>query len=377
MAKKKYTKKQKKAAEAALRKTPKWIIAVAIVLIIVLVACYFVYDKYYKKSEPPLEAKGAISFHFLTLGNTHSGDCIYIKAGDTDILIDAGSKSSSVPTIAEYVNRYVTDGVLEYVIVTHAHEDHYAGFAGSGSSDTIFDLYDCKTIIDFPMTNNTDDPTAMYERYVAEREAEIAQGAKHYTALECYKNENGASRTYTLADSVTMEVLYNYYYDHKTSNENDYSVCVKFTHGDRNFLFTGDLEKNGEEKLVENNSLTQAELFKAGHHGSKTASTTKLIDVIQPKICVVSAVSCYNEYKQSSKDDYFPAKSVVNNVTKYGGKIYVTSIAAVNALGKTERQDLNGNVVVSSEESGVTVNCSAEYKKTFTEHEWHLTNRAA
>ena len=39
--------------------------------------------------------------HFMTLGNDKAGDSIYIKAGDTDILIDAGSRSGSSSTTIE------------------------------------------------------------------------------------------------------------------------------------------------------------------------------------------------------------------------------------------------------------------------------------
>ena len=92
------------------------------------------------------EISGDLQIHFLELGNYYTGDCVYIKAGDTDVLIDAGSKTSSVPTISAYLDQYVTDNKLEYVIVTHAHEDHYAGFAASTG---IFDLYECEVIIDF------------------------------------------------------------------------------------------------------------------------------------------------------------------------------------------------------------------------------------
>ena len=91
-------------------------------------------ETYYSKSENKVDgsidiADADISIHFLELGNKYTGDCTYIKAGDVDILIDCGSKSNSVSTISSYLKNYVTDGVLEYVIVSHAHQDHYAGFA--------------------------------------------------------------------------------------------------------------------------------------------------------------------------------------------------------------------------------------------------------
>ena len=98
--------------------------------------------------------EGAVSIHFLELGNKYTGDCTYIKVGENiDILIDCGSKSNSISTVTSYLNEYVTDGILEYVIVTHAHEDHYAGFATSTNIQSIFDLFECKNIITFSTTN--------------------------------------------------------------------------------------------------------------------------------------------------------------------------------------------------------------------------------
>ena len=121
-----------------------------------------------------------MSIHFMELGNNSNGDSIYIKAGDTDILIDAGSTAGSATTIQNYINKYCTDGILEYVIVTHADEDHIAAFTRSlNSGGGIFEMYECKTIIDFARTSkNTSVLTTYYER----RDAEVAAGANHYTA---------------------------------------------------------------------------------------------------------------------------------------------------------------------------------------------------
>lgn len=179
---------------------------------------------------------GDFSVHFLELGNKNTGDCIYIRAGDNDILIDAGSKTNSIPVIKTYLDTYVTDGTLEYVIATHAHEDHIAGFAGSDSNPGLFRYYECEVIIDFPLTDSS---SRIYERYVDERDQEVEEGAEHFTALECYNNENGAQRVYQLGENTTMTFLYNYFYEHRASSENDYSVCTLFTHNGKNYLFTG------------------------------------------------------------------------------------------------------------------------------------------
>ena len=141
----------------------------------------------------------------------YTGDSTYIKAGDVDILIDAGSRTGSATTIKSYVDQYCTDGVLEYVIATHADQDHIAGFVGNSSGSTrtgILYQYKVKTLIDFAITTKT---TQVYNNYVAKRDNEVSLGATHYTALECYNNENGASRVINLSEEVKLEILYNYF----------------------------------------------------------------------------------------------------------------------------------------------------------------------
>ena len=108
------------------------------------------------------------------LGNKSSGDCTLIKTGNTEVLIDAGSEKSSAATLVPYISEYCTDGVLEYVIVTHADQDHIAAFVGTNSAPGIFESFECGTIIDFPRTNKD---TQVYKDYVELRDAEAEAGA--------------------------------------------------------------------------------------------------------------------------------------------------------------------------------------------------------
>ena len=353
MASRKSRRYAKKAAREVVKRSPKWVIVTAIILLIIIAGGYFVYTKFFKK---PLPITGELSFHFMMLGNNSSGDSIYVKAGDNDILIDAGSESNSIDDISNYVNQYMDDNTFEYVIITHGDTDHIDGFAVTNGS--IFDLYKCETIITAPRTSKT---SATYNRYLSELNDEKQAGATHYTALECYNNENGGKREYELSEdgSIKMEILYNYYYDHARggSEENDYSVCVQFHHGDRKFIFTGDLEEKGEKYLVQYNNLSQVELYKAGHHGSAGSSTDILLNKIKPKICVVSCAIRENEYG-------FPKESFLSRIAKHTSKVYVTTMAEPEYLTGADKTNgygaMNGNVIVSSssEKESVEVTCS-------------------
>lgn len=286
----------------------------------------FVGNYFYSTPESEKFIAGGISFHFLELGNEYCGDSVFIQCGEYDILIDAGSRSSSASAITSYVDQYVTDGKLEYVIATHADQDHISAFYSTSSSTGVLDYYDVDMIIDFPLSNKD---TKVIKNYREARDAKVASGTKHYTALECYNNENGAQRVYELSNNVTMEILYNYYYENTSSSENNYSVCLMFHRGEEHYLFTGDLEKEGEAKLVEyyknsGNSLPQCKLYKAGHHGSKTSSSKALMEAIKPEIVVVCTVAGSDEYTDVNENK-FPTQIFIDNVAPYTSKVYVTS----------------------------------------------------
>ncbi len=314
------------------------------------------------------EIKGSdLSIHFLMLGNEYTGDSILIKSGDTEVLVDAGSIQSSAGTIVPYVEEYCTDGVLEYVIATHADQDHIAGFVGTKQAPGVFESFVCKTIIDFPLT---DKDTQIYERYCEERAKEVQAGAKHYTALECYQGLNGAKRSYALSDTVTMEFLYQRFYEERTEDENDYSVCMLLNDGTNNYLFTGDLEKDGEMSLITYNDLPKCKLFKAGHHGSKTSSTSELLAIIQPEIVCVCCCCGSGEYTKDVANQ-FPTQDFVNRVAPYTLQVYVTTIVADTEDGFAP---LNGNIVVSAKAGEVKVRCSNN-ATPFKDTDWFKANR--
>ncbi len=310
---------------------------------------------------PPAEklVEGDMTIHFLHLGNASPGDCTLIKVGNTEVLIDAGSTTGSCTTIVPYIRKYCTDGVLEYVIATHADSDHISAFVGTSNSG-IFDSFACGTIIDFP---RTDKDTQILKDYQSLRDKEVRGGATHYTALECYNGENGAARSYTLGEGITMNFLYQEFYETKTSDENDYSVCMLLTQGENNYLFTGDLEHRGEASLIANNELPQCKLFKGGHHGSATSTTTALLEKIRPEIICVC--TCCGDGKYN-----FPAQEFIDRIANYTDKVYVTTMRSSSGAGVP----LNGNIVVVLREGVVSVECSKN-NTLFKDTTWLKNNR--
>lgn len=70
---------------------------------------------------------------------------------------------------------------------------------------------------------------------------------------------------------------------------------------DKNFLFTGDLEEAGESSLIEHYTQLPVDVLKAGHHGSKGASSEAFLAHIQPKLALLSAGK-NNRYKHPHQE---------------------------------------------------------------------------
>lgn len=149
--------------------------------------------------------------------------------------------------------------------------------------------------------------------------------------------------------------------------------CVLINQGDKHFLFTGDLEKSGEEYLVELNDLPEVELFKAGHHGSVTSSNDVLLSAIKPKYIVVCCCAGNSEYT-SNKDNQFPSQAFINRVSLYTEMVYVTSIGAEGYTGEGSFASFNGNIVFTSSKKGIKVECSNN-NIILKNSEWFLQNR--
>lgn len=318
-----------------------------------------------------------LSIHFLELGNKYTGDCTLIKVGATEVLIDAGSRANSITPIYEYVSTYV-EGKLDYIIVTHAHRDHYAGFATSKYEDSLFKKFDCGNIIYFSNTEATADMYGYFKANLEQVKSE--DSAKVYTALECYNNKNGAQREISLGSDVTLEILYQKYYEEDATSENDYSVCCMVNqNNEKYYLFTGDLEEEGEKSLVDHYKTTkgvdlpQVELYKAGHHGSKTSSSSYMLNVIKPKVVCVCCCAGSSEYT-TINENQFPTQAFIDRIAEHTKYVYITTLCI--DYKKASYQSFNGNIVVTANKAdeGVVVTC-ANNNTLLKDSEWFKNNR--
>ena len=204
------------------------------------------------------ETGSNLSVHFLDVGQ---GDATLFICDGEAMLLDAGGTMSGTE-----IQLYLTkNGVekLKYLILTHPDEDHIGG------ADVIITKYDIENVF---MPSYEKD-TKAYEELI---------GALTYRWYSWSTPAVGS--TYALGNSVFTIVAPNRTY----VGENDSSIGILLTHGNNKFLFTGDAEEEAEIDIVTNGINLDCNVYKAGHHGSKTSSSAALLAAATPDYVVVS-----------------------------------------------------------------------------------------
>ncbi len=74
-----------------------------------------------------------------------------------------------------------------------------------------------------------------------------------------------------------------------SGERNSGSVTIFANIGGLSWFFGGDLDQEGEEKIIKNYPNLTVDVLKAGHHGSKTSSAESFIHQIKPRIALISA----------------------------------------------------------------------------------------
>lgn len=356
------TKKQQNQIKKAAKKNPKAFIIAAVCLLVIGGIGFGVYK--YTQSKKPVIQSGEMQINFLELGNDKTGDSTFIKVGDIDILIDAGSNQSSTATIEKFMNSKMTDKKIEYVIATHAHMDHIGAFVGTTITGGILEHYEVGTLIQFSQLTKE---TEIYSKYANLVNELKSKGTTVYDAATLI---NEKKNIFTLADNISFTVLDQKFYHQKSSNENNHSVCTLFTQGSNNYLFTGDLEQDGESSLVDlNPNLPHCQLFKGGHHGSDTANSDKLLSVIKPEVVCICTCVGSDEY-HAKPENVFPAQGTCDRIRKYTDKIYCTG----SKIGEAY-EPMNGDITFSCKD-GITYEVHGSNNDTLLVNtDWFKTNR--
>jgi competence protein ComEC len=223
---------------------------------------------------------------FLDVGQ---GDSIVIStpSGKT-ILIDGGSGDTRRGDVARGVIVPYLQSVgatqLDALIMTHADADHCNALAG------VMREVPTKLVIDGAAgTAASGDSSGEYWRL---KRLWRAQNVKVQPAR--------AGQTIDCGDGVRLRVLAPRGGMNGLS-ENDRSAVTRMEFGDVSMLFTGDMEFDGENALLQSGENVRATVLKVGHHGSRGASSEAFLKSVAPRVAVVSC-GRFNRYGHPSQD---------------------------------------------------------------------------
>ena len=110
-------------------------------------------------------------------------------------------------------------------------------------------------------------------------------------------------------------------------------------------LFTGDIEKEAENEIVQFYKTTntlEADILKVPHHGSKTSSTEEFLNLVKPKIALIG-VGVNNKFKHPSKEtvDKLKNRHVKIYRTDLNGEIFIKVNYNGKVYAKTKLQTIN------------------------------------
>ncbi len=249
---------------------------------------------------------GELEVHFLDVGQA---DCTLVKCDGYTMLIDTGLDDQGTK-IQNYLQKQGIER-LDYLVLTHSDADHI------GSADVVMTKFDIGTIF----MSNFEKETKTYKNLLKM----IEDNQIHYLSP-------AVGNVYALGSASFQILAPNREYD----TPNDTSIALLITHGENTFLFTGDAEKASEADMLESGLNLAADVFHAGHHGSKTSNTQEFIDAVMPRYAVISC-GVDNSYG-------LPDAEVLNRFREKEMMVY--------------RTDEQGTIVATSNGEKITFNCA-------------------
>ena len=225
---------------------------------------------------------------YVNFINVGQGDSIFIKVGDCDILIDAGTSSYGT-TVSNYLKNQGVDDI-ELMINTHPDSDHCGGLTKVLNNYVVEEVWISK------FTNKS---TNDYSNF---------KTAINNEGLTAKKPNAGTVYTYKY---LTLTVLYSAI----GSDSNNSSIVVMLEYGSFRFLFTGDIGSGVESQLVSSGADLSCDVLKVGHHGSAGSSSSSFLNATGADYGVICVGS--NSYGH-------PTSQALNNLSSAGIDIYTT-----------------------------------------------------
>ena len=221
--------------------------------------------------------------YYLDVGQ---GDSSLIIYNDIVVMNDTGGTSNyNVSSGCIKLLKSLGYSHIDYLILTHGDFDHM------GDSIYLINNYKVKNVV-----LNNDSFNELETNLIKELKN---KKIKYYQNVEKIPISNNI-----------ITILNTEEYD----NENDNSNVIYIELNNYKFMFMGDAGVDKEKDILERHNISNIDVLKVGHHGSKTSSSKSFINKINPKYSIIS-VGKNNRYGH-------PNKEVLNNLDH--SKIYRT-----------------------------------------------------
>lgn len=302
---------------------------IAVIAVAVLFALSFGLSRLNKK-DYTLPADGEMSVYFIDVGQA---DSVFITCGNESMLIDGGNEEDA-PTVTSFIkNLGISE--IDYVVLTHVHEDHVGGLGG------IIPEFTVKNILS-PVKQYS---SACFKKFV--------KSAENQCGITLCRAGDGWN-----LGGATVKVLWPVIPDE--DDPNNTSVVMKVTFGNVSYLFTGDLESKCETELIKTGADLSANVLKAGHHGSSTSTGYYFLRSVMPQFAVISCGknNSYGHPHSETLEKFDQAETEYYRTDEYGTVTSVTDgenirfvfggntvqATAVNATPALENEVFVGNV---------------------------------
>lgn len=201
---------------------------------------------------------------FLSVGQ---GDCALIQSAGMNVLIDAGPATeyldSGEALVVPELRRLRVE-TIDLVLLSHPDRDHIGGLVGLSKHFRI-------GMVCSPKRFASSDELRATLRGVGIRLDQVAW--------------LGGRRTFSVG-RFTVSILAPP--DLGASSDNDGSMFVRIEHGKSKAVLSGDAGMEAEERMAGLAMEWQADVLKAGHHGSRTSTGLAWLAATRPRFAVIS-----------------------------------------------------------------------------------------
>src|SRR3989344_903455 len=236
--------------------------------------------------------RGTLQVVFLDVGQ---GDAIFVETPEgVQVLIDGGPNKSVLGELSEVMPFY--DRSIDAVVLTHPHLDHVGGLV------EVLKRYEVGYAVESGAGHS------------------IAEFAEWHNLLEkmgVAKVQARRGLRLELGGGILLDFLLPEKMEESDDPHKNMAVS-RLSYGRTCFLFTGDMERELEWRILEDNIGCQ--VLKVGHHGSKTSTSDAFLEAVKPDFAVISAGRA-NRYGH-------PNEAILEKLGASGAKGFRTGLAA-------------------------------------------------